>query len=83
MKNVLKQMALNTDLLGDDLKAAVLAGNTPPVDEIVLHLVIGATDAYAVTVGDLQATWIDKRAARMALAAVVLAAMALAGGRDS
>ena len=77
---ILRQMALNTNLLPVDLSKAILAGNMPPVEEIVLALVITTIDAHAVTQNDPQATWIDKRAARMALVGVILAAMAVLGG---
>ena len=83
MKNdnmILRQMSLNTDILPEHLSAAILAGHTPPVEEIVLALVVGGTDAHAVTHCDPQATWIDKRAARLALAGVFLAAMVVMGG---
>ena len=79
MKNemILRQMALNTNLLGEDLKASILAGNMPPIEEIVMALLIGAMDAHAVTVGDPASSWNDKRLARMALTSVCLAAMAI------
>lgn len=79
MKNIVKQCALNTNLLPEDMASAIRAGNMPPIEEIVMALVIGAIDAHAVTVADPKATWIEKRAARMALASVCLAAMALTG----
>jgi hypothetical protein len=37
-------------------------------------------DAHAVTVGDPQSTWSEKRLTRMALAVAFLAAMAILGG---
>ena len=77
MNNVIDQLARNTGLLPDDLATAILAGNTPPIEEIVMALVIGAMDAQAVVVGDPQSTWNEKRLARMTLAVAFLAAMAV------
>ena len=80
MKNTLaQQLALNSTLLPDDLATAILAGNTPPTEEIVMALVIGCMDAHAVTVGDPESTWNEKRLARMALAVAFLSAMAVVG----
>ena len=83
MKNLLKQLALNSTLLPEDLAAAILTGNMPPTEEIVMALVVGGIDALAVTMNDPKLSWSEKRLARIALAAVFLAAMALVGGRES
>ena len=80
MKSILNQLARNTGLLPDELATAILAGDMPPVEEIAMALVIGAMDAHAVTVGDPQSTWSEKRLTRMALAVAFLAAMAILGG---
>ena len=81
MKNdiIVDQLCRYINLLPEHLSAAILAGNMPPTEEIVMALIISAMDAHAVTLNDPQATWIDKRAARMALAGVILAAMAVLG----
>jgi hypothetical protein len=78
---VLDQLA-RSGLLMDDLAKPILAGDTPPIEEIVMALVIGAMDAHAVTVGDPQSTWNEKRLARMALAGAFLGAMAVVGGEQ-
>jgi hypothetical protein len=75
MKRILDQLARSGLLLPDD-SAAILAGNTPPVEEIVMALVIGAMDAHAVIVGDPKSSWNEKRLARMALAVAFLSALA-------
>ena len=80
--SVIDQLAYNTGLLTDDLATAILAGDMPPVEQIVMELVIGAMDAHAVVVGDPQSTWNEKRLARMALAGAFLAAMAVLGGEQ-
>jgi hypothetical protein len=77
MKNILGQMARNTDLLPEDMAAAILAGNMPLLEELVMALVIGCMDAHAVIVGDPKSSWNDKRLARMALAVAFLAAIAI------
>jgi hypothetical protein len=79
MNNILGQLAYNTGLLPDDTATAILAGDMPPIEEIVMALVTGAMDAQAVVVGDPQSTWNDKRLARMALAVAFLSAMAIVG----
>jgi hypothetical protein len=78
VKNLLVQLAHST-LLPDDLAKPILAGDTPPVENIVKAVVIGAMDAHAVVVGDPQSSWDAKREARMALAVAFLAAMAVLG----
>ena len=77
MKNILGQMARNTDLLPEDMAAAILAGNTPPGEDIVMALIISCMDAHAVIVGDPESSWNEKRIARMALAGAFLGGMAV------
>jgi hypothetical protein len=79
MNNILDQLARNTGLLPDELATAILAGDMPPVEEIVVALIIGCMDAHAVIVGDPESSWNEKRFARMALAVAFLSAMAVAG----
>src|ERR1017187_3661412 len=78
VKNILVQLAHST-LLPDDLAKPILAGDTPPVENIVKAVVIGCMDAYFVTVNDAKSSWPEKRAARMALAVAFLGAMATLG----
>ena len=79
MKHILDQLARNSTLLPDDLAKPILAGNTPPPEEIVMALIIGCMDAHAVIVGDPESSWNEKRFARIALAVAYLSAMAVAG----
>ena len=78
MKNILGQLA-RTGLLPDDQATAILAGGTPPVEEIVLHLVIAAWDGYAVLTGDPQSSKQERCIAHSVLAATFLSAMATLG----
>jgi hypothetical protein len=80
MNNLLAQLALNSTLLPDDFSAAILTGDPPPMQQIVVALIIGCMDGHAVIVGDPQSTWNEKRLARMALAVAFLAAMAVGQG---
>ena len=79
MKNILNQLARNTGLLPENLSLTILAGNTPPIEDIVMALIIGCMDGFAVIVGDPKSTWNEKRLARMALAVAFLAAMVVVG----
>jgi len=79
MKNDIYAQLAHSTLLPDDVAAAILAGNTPPIEELVLHIVIGAMDAHAVTVGDPQSSKNERRIARMVLAVAFLSAMAIMG----
>lgn len=78
MNNLLVQAAHST-LLPDDLAKPILAGDTPPVEDIVMALVIACMDAHAVVVGDPKSSWNEKRVARIALAVAFLAALATLG----
>jgi hypothetical protein len=82
MNDILNQLA-RSGLLLPDVGAAILAGNAPPLEGLVMHLIIGALDAHAVTIGDPQSSWNQKRMARMSLAVAFLAAMAILFQPDS
>ena len=82
MKNEIYSQLAHSSFLPEDMATAILAGNTPPPEDVVMHLVIGALDAHAVTVGDPQSTWNEKRLARMALALAFLSAMAVVGDEE-
>ena len=83
MNRILDQLARNTNLLPDALAKPILAGNTPPLEEIVIALVIGAMDAHAVVAGDCKSSWNEKRQARMMLVAAFLSAMAVVGDGEA
>ena len=77
---ILGQLARNTGLLPEDLSAAILAGSTPPVETIVLALVIGCMDAEGVVRADPKSSWNERRIARQCLAVAFLSALVL--GKD-
>ena len=76
MNSILVQLAHST-LLPDDLAKPILAGNTPPTEEIVMALVIGAMDAEALVRADSKSSWNERRIARQCLAVAFLSAMAI------
>jgi hypothetical protein len=78
MNSLLRQLG-NSTLLPDDLTAAILAGNTPPIEEIVLHLVITGMDAYFVTINDAMSSKRERCIAHLGLAAAFLSALAVLG----
>jgi len=82
VNNQIYSQLAHSSLLPDDMAVAILAGNTPPAEDVVLHLVIGALDAHAVVLGDPQSTLNEKRLARMALAVAFLGAMAVVGDEE-
>jgi hypothetical protein len=79
MKELLQQLALNSTLLPEDMAAAIVAGDTPPNEEIVLAVIIGCMDAHAVVVGDPQSSKQERCIAHSVLAASFLSAMAILG----
>jgi hypothetical protein len=78
MNNLLVQVAHST-LLPDDLAKPILAGDTPPLEEVVMALLITTMDAYFVL--DRDTSLNERCIARMALAVAFLAAMAILGER--
>jgi hypothetical protein len=76
MKGTLGQLARSGLIVDDEMVAAILAGNPPPLEEIVLAIVISSMDAEAVVRGDVNSTWNEKRLARQCLASTFLSAIA-------
>jgi hypothetical protein len=79
MKHILDQLARNSILLPDHLAKPILAGNTPPIEEIVMAMLIGSLDCEATVRNDPASTWNERRIARQCLAAAFLSAMAVMG----
>jgi hypothetical protein len=72
--DVLKQLA-HTNLLSPSMSTAILAGNTPPLAEIINSLVTAAWDAEAMTSCDPKSTWNERRIARACLSVAFLTAI--------
>jgi len=75
MKAILDQLARSGLLVDDDMLAAILAGTVPPLEEIVVALVIGVVDAEAVVRCDPTSTWNEKRITRACLIIAFLVAI--------
>jgi hypothetical protein len=76
MKRILDQLARSGLLVDDDMVAAILDGNPPPLEEIILELVIDGLDCNALVEADATSTWNHKRIARACLIVSFLGAIA-------
>ena len=74
---ILDQLA-RTNLLPEDVSRAILSKNVPPLEDIVMPLVICSMDCHAMTANDAKSTWNEKRIARQCLVIAFLTAI-LAG----
>jgi hypothetical protein len=79
MKEILIQLARNSTLLPGDQATAIFAGSTPPIEDIVMALVIGSLDCEATVRNDPASTWNERRIARQCLAVAFLSALAVLG----
>jgi hypothetical protein len=64
-----------TGLLPEGLSAAILAGDTPPLEDIVLNMLICSMDCHAMTECDVKSTWTERRIARQCLVIAFLTAI--------
>jgi hypothetical protein len=80
MNNQIYGQLARSGLLPDDLARAILAGSLPPLEDIVMPLVICAMDCDAMTSGDSKSTWTERRLARQCLVIAFLAA--IVAGQD-
>jgi hypothetical protein len=60
------------------MSAAILAGEQPCIEDIVMALMHGAQDCEAMTRNDPNASWIDRRIARSVFIISFLEAILLA-----
>lgn len=74
MTTIYGQLA-KSGLLPGEMSAAILAGNMPPLEEIVTALLIGSIDCQAVTAKDQQSTWFERRIARQVLILAFMSAL--------
>ena len=81
MNNHIYCQLATSGVLPDDLSGAILSGTVPPLEEIVMPLVICAMDCEALTYGDAKSTWNEKRIARQCLVIAFLAAILAGQGR--
>jgi hypothetical protein len=72
---VFDQLARST-LLPEDMSAAILSGATPPLEEVVMNVLIAVLDIDAVVGSDTNSTWNERRIARACLAIAFLTAIA-------
>lgn len=70
------------NLLLSDLAEAIVAGTILPLEDIVMGLLIGVTDAEAMTASDSSGTQNERRTARQVLGMAFLSALALAPEHD-
>jgi len=75
MKNEIYGQLAHSGLLPDDVAAVILAGDVPPAETVVLHLVLGALDAHAVIGSDPRSSTNERRIARLVLTAAFLSAL--------
>jgi len=82
MKRILDQLARSGLLWDDRMVAAIFAGNPPPIEDIVLAVVLGVMDAEIMVRNDATSTWNERRIARQCLAVAFLSAIASANERE-
>jgi len=76
MKKILDQLARSGLLYDDAMVTAIFAGDPPPMEDIVLALVIGSLDCEATVRGDATSTLNHRRIARACLIISFLGAIA-------
>ena len=76
MTTILSQLG-HSKLLPLSESTAILSGSTPPMSDLIYHLLIGSMDAEAMTSGDPKSTWNERRIARQLLGLTFLAALLL------
>ncbi len=67
LKNEIYGQLARTNLLPESQRSEMLAGNVPPLEGIIMPLLIGAIDCEAITACDSKATWNERRLARQCL----------------
>lgn len=76
MTTILSQLG-HSGLLPSSESTAILSGGTPPISDVIYHLLIGSMDAEAMTSCDPKGTWNERRIARQLLGLTFLAALLL------
>jgi hypothetical protein len=75
MTNTILEQLSRSTLLPSSLSAAILAGNTPPLEEIVTQLLIAEMDCEGLTASDPKSSWTERRIARQVLVLAFLLAI--------
>jgi hypothetical protein len=66
-KNEIYGQLARTNLLPESQSSELLAGNVPPIEDIIMPLLIGAMDCEAMIGCDPTSTWNERRLARLCL----------------
>jgi hypothetical protein len=74
MNYIYDQLARST-LLPSSMSVAILAGEQPHIEHIVMTLIQHAQDCEAMIRNDPKASWIDRRIARQVLTIAFLSAL--------
>ena len=78
LKNEIYGQLARTNLLPESQSSELLAGNVPPIEDIVMPLLIGAMDCEAMIGCDSKSTWNERRLARQCLILAFLLAIVAA-----
>jgi hypothetical protein len=76
MNIIFDQLARSGLLFDDEVVASILGGNLPPLEKIVLELLISCMDADVTVRNDATSSWNEKRIVRACLAIAFLTAIA-------
>ena len=78
MRNEIYGQLARTNLLPASQSSEMLAGNVPPLEDIIMPLLIGAMDCEAMIGCDPKSTWNERRVARQCLILAFLVAIVAA-----
>jgi hypothetical protein len=81
MNDKIYDQLARSGVLPDDLSESILSGVVPPLEEIVMPLVICSMDCHAMTDCDSKSTWTERRLARQCLVIAFLTAILAGQGR--
>jgi hypothetical protein len=76
--DIFGQLARNTNLLPESQSSEILAGNMPPLEDIIMPLLIGTIDCEALTAAGSNSTWTERRLSRQCLILAFLLAIVAA-----
>jgi hypothetical protein len=78
MKNEVYGQLARTNLLSQSQASEILAGNPPPLEDIIMALLIGAMDCEKMIGCDPKSTWNERRITRQCLILAFLLAIGAA-----